>query len=307
MPSTSRRVARISGLISSDAATSRTRCCSAPMRRVCSGVGRCWVAGCGPPSSADSRAARTSSSSSSPRLRITLGGRARTCSRSVVVAGASVASAYSASSVRIQPRGLSAATARCSRQPASARATACSAGFRRPSPLSRRHASVGLGAVQARLLERGAFRGVPVCAAACLEGRRKIGMQLQQVVHVVRRVGELRIGQRPPRPVGAGLSLVDRVPELAGDQFGIADLRRQAEQCGRHLRVEHRARHCAARVATAPRGPGGPRAGSWVASGRRAARAAARGRGRPADPPGSNRRRSPPAPGTAAASRCSRA
>ncbi len=117
-----------------------------------------------------------------------------------------------------------------------------------PEPLESPPRIRGLGAVQARFFERGAFPGMPVSAAACLECRRKIGVQLQQVVHVVRRVGELRIGQRPPRPVGAGLSLVDRVPELAGDQFGIADLRRQAEQCSRHLRVEHRARHSAARV-----------------------------------------------------------
>ena len=73
-------------------------------------------------------------------------------------------------------------------------------------------------------------------------------MQLQQVVHVVRGIGELRGRQRPARPVGAGLRLVDRVPELPRDQFRVAGLRRQAEQCGRDLRVEHRCRHAAAGV-----------------------------------------------------------
>ena len=59
-------------------------------------------------------------------------------------------------------------------------------------------------------------------------------------MHVVGGVGQLLRRQRAPRPVGPGLALVDRVPELPGNELGVADLRRVAEQRGGDLGVEHR-------------------------------------------------------------------
>jgi hypothetical protein len=84
---------------------------------------------------------------------------------------------------------------------------------------------------------------VPVRAAECLQFLDQQGVQFQQVVHVILRVGELLRRQWPARPVGTRLPLVDRVPELARDQFGITDLGRQAEQRRGNLRVEDWTRH----------------------------------------------------------------
>ena len=68
-------------------------------------------------------------------------------------------------------------------------------------------------------------------------------MKLEQVVHVVGRVGQLRRGQRATRPVRARLRLVDRVAELSRHELGVPDLRREAEHGCRDLGVEDRNRH----------------------------------------------------------------
>ncbi len=73
-------------------------------------------------------------------------------------------------------------------------------------------------------------------------------MQREQVSHVVGGVGDLRGRERPARPVGACLALVDRMPELPGDELRIADLWRKPQQRRGDLRVEQGAGHRAARL-----------------------------------------------------------
>ncbi len=68
-------------------------------------------------------------------------------------------------------------------------------------------------------------------------------MKNEQVSHVVRGICDLGRREWPSRPVGAGLALVDRVPELSRDEFGVADLRREPEEGGGYLRIEQGAGH----------------------------------------------------------------
>ena len=89
--STSLRVASTSALTSSSADTSRTTCSRRVASAICSGSGRFGATSGTPDSSA--RAARNSSSNSSPRLRITLGGNVGTDSSAAIDTGSRVASA----------------------------------------------------------------------------------------------------------------------------------------------------------------------------------------------------------------------
>ena len=65
--------------------------------------------------------------------------------------------------------------------------------------------------------------------------------QRQQISHVIERVLDLLVRQRPLRPVGARVCLGEFDFEQPSREFAIADLRRKAGQRSGHLRVEHAA------------------------------------------------------------------
>ena len=62
----------------------------------------------------------------------------------------------------------------------------------------------------------------------------------QDVPHVVERVGDLRLRQRPARPVGQRLALFHRDPEQPLDELRIADLGAEARHRRGDLRVDDR-------------------------------------------------------------------
>ena len=170
------------------------------------------------------------------------------------------------SSARIQPRGLSDSIARLSRHSAIARAAACSRGFSRPSPLRRRQASVGLGLVKRAIFQLDGVLRQPIRAALRRECGREVRMKLQQVVHVVGRVGQLRrasaggatspCASAPCRSSGRAVApRARRTRPAAGSRAWLP--RPGCRRPGRARRV---------RQAAAPRGPGVRHAGSSVST-----------------------------------------
>ena len=63
-----------------------------------------------------------------------------------------------------------------------------------------------------------------------VEARAQLLVHRQQVAHVVDGVGELRLGERPARPIGERLALFHRHAEQPLDELGVADLRAVAGQ-----------------------------------------------------------------------------
>ena len=74
---------------------------------------------------------------------------------------------------------------------------------------------------------------------------------------VAQRVVDLRLGQRPARPVGEARALVDVRPGQLGDQRVVGDLLAEAAHHGRDLRVEERPRQLAQMVEDLEVLPGG--------------------------------------------------
>ena len=66
--------------------------------------------------------------------------------------------------------------------------------------------------------------------------------------HVGQGIGDLRIAERPPRPVGEAVRLVERVAGDALHQLVIRDRIAIAENHGRHLGVDDRVRDCLGHV-----------------------------------------------------------
>ena len=165
---------------------------------------------------------------------------------------------------RIQPRGRSDSIARCSRHSASRPRRGLLLGPQPVSPLSRRHAAAG------SVRYRSAFsRAVASSAAQCsrpsaTSAACNVSLQRQQVVHVVGGISELRRCERPARPVGSRLALVDRMTELSRHQFRVANLRWITRAVLRRPGCRRSGLAPSRRQATSLRGPACQRAGSSV-------------------------------------------
>ena len=73
----------------------------------------------------------------------------------------------------------------------------------------------------------------------------ELEIDVAQMRHVGERVGELRVAERPPRPVGEAVRLVERVAGDALDQLVVGDRIAIAEHHGGDLGVEDRMRDLA--------------------------------------------------------------
>ena len=175
-----------------------------------------------------------------------LGSERRPASRSGVV-GACIAMSPMVSSLSTRARGTSRVCASRSRQAATSISTASSFGLR-TRVFSRSQALLGLGAI-------GVGRGQnlhlvvhPVGAAAPAEVGDQREIDVAQMGHVGHRIGELRRRQRPARPVGEAVRLVERVAGDALHQLVVGDRIAVAEHHGGDLGVEHRMRDDAGAV-----------------------------------------------------------
>src|ERR1700692_3787025 len=98
----------------------------------------------------------------------------------------------------------------------------------------------GIRLIQLLVLERQAILQNPVLAPELAQPQREVSRGVVEVQDIVRGVLELFSCERPFRPVGASLAFGHRDIQERLDEFGVADLRFEADAPGGDLRVEYR-------------------------------------------------------------------
>ena len=164
-------------------------------------------------------------------------------------AGLRRATSTTLGSFSTQPGGRSRERASSSRQAATARSAESCRPLSRPRRATLRYARCGsgsivaAGAVAARDLVLG-----PRTPAHVLELLDERVGEREEIAHVVGRVRDLRLGQRPPRPVAERLVVRERDAERALDQPVVRHRDAVPDEAGRELRVEDvRRAHAVAR------------------------------------------------------------